>query len=133
MNPAPYIGLEYGDKGRGPRFYDCWGLVRLVYRNEAGIHLPAYDANYQASRDHIGVADLIESEISAWRQVESPAPLDLVILTIGGVPCHCGVAISEDEMLHVLQGCACVRERFASPRWANRIEGFYRHRDLEKR
>lgn len=35
------LGLPFADGGRGPDSYDCWGIVREVYRRY-GVTLPDY-------------------------------------------------------------------------------------------
>lgn len=39
---AKYVGMPYEAGARGPEKVDCWGMVRLIYRNEFGIDLPEY-------------------------------------------------------------------------------------------
>lgn len=37
-----YVGLGFSDGGRGPDKFDCWGLVRQIYIDRAGVVLPSY-------------------------------------------------------------------------------------------
>ena len=35
-----WVGLPYVPGGRGPRAFDCFGLVQALYRARLGLHLP---------------------------------------------------------------------------------------------
>lgn len=134
----PYKGLLFGDGGRGPDDYDCYGLGRYVMRREAGIALPVY-AVYESTDDLGAIAPQIEAALAAhdspWREVawEARRPLDWVLYRRGLVPGHVSIVADRDWALHTFReaGCSGV-ERF--DRFAHRREyamlGIYRHRDV---
>lgn len=66
---APLIGLPYAPGARGPKAYDCLGLVQHVVRLRLGVELP----------------DVRAVRGSAWKPVQG-APLadDVVIFTSHG-------------------------------------------------
>jgi len=129
---APWIGLPYQNKGRGPA-YDCWGLVRAVMTEAAGYMLPDYADAYTEAEDSFSVSAAIGAGLAAgWQRVENPQPLDLLILRIAARPWHCAVVVAPGLFLHVpppgrsgRQSFSCI-ERLDSPHWSRRIEGFYR-------
>lgn len=125
-----YVGIPYADKGRDPAIgLDCWGLVRWFYAEEFGLHLPAHDERYEHSYARAEVAALAQAETAAhWRPVPVPAYGDVVVITVARRPFHVGIALHDDRFLHNLtapQGA--VIESLRSPKWAPRIEGYYRH------
>lgn len=131
---APWVGLPYRDKGRGPDAWDCWGLVRQVLDDVFHVALPDYADAYSAAADRDSVAAAVEAGLrEGWRRVETPCEGDLLILRIAGRPWHCAVMVGERLFLHCpppdLKGrqlLSCI-ERLDSPHWARRIEGYYRH------
>ena len=42
FNLADIVGKPYKIGGRGPNAFDCWGLVRYVYKELLNIELPVY-------------------------------------------------------------------------------------------
>lgn len=128
-----FIGLPYADKGRDRSGCDCWGFVRMVYADVAGIALPDYSMAYTRPGDHASVANAVESGLrDGWERVERPQTLDLLILRIAGRPWHCAVMVGAGMFMHCPppgrnghQSFSCI-ERLDSPQWAKRIEGFYR-------
>lgn len=123
-----YVGIPFVDQGRTFAGVDCWGLVRLVYLEQLGIDLPSYDDAYRPldERERAELALLVEGSRPGWRRVETPAPFDLVLVRIAGVPCHVGLALPGGMMLHCSRGADSRIESYRSPKWAPRIEGFYR-------
>jgi cell wall-associated NlpC family hydrolase len=125
-----YIGLPYADHGRTRDGCDCWGLVRLVYRDRLGIELPSLADGYVAANDRASVARLIADERTdtGWHEIEHGAerPLDLVLLRIGGEPCHVGLVVEPGLMLHILKGTNATTERYARPMWIRRVESYWR-------
>lgn len=125
-----FVGVPYADRGRTLDGADCWGLVCLVYAGCLGIALPTYEDLYQpiADRDALDLANLINEKRSLFVPLAlRPDMFDLVLLNIGGVPCHVGICTGDDRMLHVQRGFESWVEPLNRPRWKNRIAGYYRY------
>lgn len=131
---APYVGLPYRDKGRGPDAWDCWGGVRMVFADVFGLHLPDYGDAYRDGDDWASIAATVRAGLAdGWDRVERPEAGDLLVLRIAARPWHCGVMVNEGQFLHWpppgrdgRQQLSCI-ERVSDQRWMRRIEGFYRH------
>jgi cell wall-associated NlpC family hydrolase len=107
----PYLGLPYRPGGDTRDGVDCYGLLRLVYRELCGLHL-----------------DEAEGVVGGeWRRVETARLWDALLFNIAGQPAHCGIALDNSEMLHIVRGGTSCIERFTSMRWISRIDGIYRH------
>ncbi len=128
---ARAIRVPFMDKGRDWDCWDCWGQIFVFYRDVLGVALPSYTESYEdaghsvESREALRV--LIAANLCAWRPVSDPVPGDVVLLNIGGRPIHVGLALGGGLLLHAERKINTVIERLASPMWAKRIEGFYRH------
>jgi cell wall-associated NlpC family hydrolase len=114
---SPFIGVPYAT-------YDCWALVRLIYRERWGIELPDWTVDRQ------GLAvDTILADGPAWVEVapEEARLGDLVAITRGGMVYHVGLVVSPGWMLHTLEGLDSALERYDGFIWRSRLAGCYRH------
>lgn len=67
-----YIGLPYLIGARGPESVDCWGLLRMVYKQEFKITLPLFPG---IGPDLVTVHRVISQSVGEdW--VEVPLPFD---------------------------------------------------------
>ncbi len=130
-----FVGIPYRDFGRGRDACDCWGLVRLVLRERAGIDLPAYCV---APDDVEAVQAAIAGErVGPWQRVapDDVRPLDVVEMTaparVGGrvqfAPLHVGVIVGGGWLLHSERHIGSALVRLADKAIARRIEGIWRH------
>lgn len=125
---AGYIGIPYRDKGRSRDGIDCWGIVRLVYREVFNTPLPDYSECYRNGEDWPAIADAIETGLKdGWTETKHPRAGDMVTLKIGGRPWHCGVMLDTNWFMHAAPGDSVVCDELRNDRWKNRIEGIYRH------
>ena len=129
-----YIGIPFVDHACGFDGCDCYGLVRLVYREELGLDLPSIDADYGCALSRTDVGGAVEKyRRQDWCvDVTDMAPRELDVLTFarGGVEFHVGLWISAGTMLHVIDGRNCCVERFDSYAWRRMLTRRLRHESL---
>lgn len=126
-----YVNIPFADKGRDIGGCDCYGLIRIVYRDVLGIRLPEYKEVYSNTKDNKGMSALFMNESAKWKKVISPILfLDVVVLRVDGLPIHCGLVVAKGKMLHSLRACNSAIESYNELLWKNRIVGFYRHAEL---
>jgi cell wall-associated NlpC family hydrolase len=125
---AKYVGLPFANRGRDRNGLDCWGLVRLVLRDVFDVELPSLDEKYERASDGVVVSHLVDMQrpILGAERTTAPHPGDVVLLQLRGLPCHVGVYVGDQCMLHVRRGTNAVVESLTSPRWSRRVEGYYR-------
>jgi len=119
------VGVPFAKGGRSYAAADCWGLLRLAYRDMLGIELPILGVAADSDRS------LVERQVTAdqWQAVEPghEQPGDVVTLRADGWPAHVGMVVGGRRMLHVVEGASSRIERYDSRIWTSRIDGFYRH------
>jgi cell wall-associated NlpC family hydrolase len=78
------VGLPFVDGGRCTAGVDCWGLVRLVLTERAGLDLPFYDG--VSASDGATVRDIVRQEAAAseWIQVDLAAIKELDVVLMRG-------------------------------------------------
>jgi cell wall-associated NlpC family hydrolase len=132
MKVIDYIGLPFYSGGREKSGLDCWGLIRLVYKEQFNIDLPIYDGMDGEKSEAREIAACIHEYKSAWLEVErgSEQEGDIIILRINGWPMHIGVVFKKGSMLHIMKGMNAVLEKYTSPKWEKRIFAFVRHKEL---
>ncbi|HET8791809.1 MAG TPA: NlpC/P60 family protein [Modicisalibacter sp.] len=117
------IGLPFRPHGRGPDFYDCWGLVCVAYRQVLGMELDDYGGEYHTLKDIDRLKRIFARECGdTWVRVEQPAPMDVAVIFRRGRAIHAGLYLGGGQILHVEHGI----ETSVQPASDFRIEGYYR-------
>lgn len=119
-----YIGIPYQEKGRDTTGADCWGLTRLIYKNEYDITLPSFSQNYEHS-DTERIAELFAQYKEGWVTQDTPIEGSIVLFRILGHVSHVGIMINSTQFIHTRDGQSAVIDSLEKPRWRNRISGFY--------
>ena len=121
-----YIGLTYKDASWGPEYYDCWGLLALVYKDEFDIDI-IKDMTLYSSK--VGKIQRFKEYKSRWIEISNPEIGDVILFLIGGQIPHCGIYIGNNTMLHTIDGAMSCIQRVDNIRWKSRFNGYYKYRN----
>lgn len=135
-----YVGIPFEAKGRTFEGCDCWGLNRLVMLHEKGIIMPDYLGFYEKAdnEEAVIIADKIaqETAMSDWVKIPSgqEQPLDGMLIRLNGMPCHVGIVVKKNYVLHIAAGINSTIEDYRTNVWKvpGKVVGFYRHKELCK-
>lgn len=137
-----YVGIPFADLGRDGDGCDCWGLVRLVVAEQAGIELPSLATSYGSEANLAAVGNTVETARVGgdWQRIAQgeERPLDLVEMstTVRGesrwviAPLHVGVVVGAGWLLHIERATAATLARYNDQTISRRVLGFWRHHRL---
>ena len=123
------LDLPFKHRGRTVDGIDCYGLVRLIYKEFYKIDLPllAVTDGARANIDH-AVKVIVDESASSWIVIPPgmERPGHLIILRRLGHPLHLGVVLTRKRMVHADEPGVMI-ESYDGPKWRHRIIGFFRH------
>lgn len=112
----------------GPDSFDCWGLVRYIYRQHYGLEVPAVNVNPDSLRDVL-VAFKRDPAFQAFEEVKSPQDGDVVLMRQSKYPVHAGMWLAADGggVLHCCREGGVVFQDLPSLYLCGwRIDSYYR-------
>lgn len=125
MNASRYVGIPFKDGGRDFSGLDCWGLVRLVWKEERGIFMPDMGDEYSSAFARGDVSRLFGEYTSQnWNIDVTDQPrreLDVLVFSFASIELHVGLWVAPGEMLHVMKGMDAAIERYDRTKWARRL------------
>lgn len=120
------IGNPFKFLGRGPIYWDCYGLLMEIYRRQ-NIHISDIDKIvYDLSQESYKAPfNLKKNEWSAC----SITPGAALLFQVNSIPRHVGVAIDDDSFIHASESMGQVRlDRLTGNRKFNlMLIGAYRY------
>ena len=130
-----YVGIPFADLGRDRAGCDCWGLVRLVLSERAGLVLPMWSTRERDAEAAIGG----ERGSGDWLRIEpgSEQPMDVVemsgVVRVEGDrfawgSLHVGVVVGCGWLLHSERVSGAVLARYRQDPVKRRVLGLWRHR-----
>ena len=120
------IGVPFKDGGRSKETgFDCWGLVKEVYRR-IGIDLLDFDIGCQEASL---INSAIECQRQFWENVSNPndhIPC-LIVMRFNQAYFlnHTGVYLGGGLFIHTRERLGVNIDRVDSPAWKKLIEGYY--------
>lgn len=125
MEYIDLIGKPYSPGGRGEDGYDCYGLVKEVYRR-LGIALPEYV--YDSPDNYSLIHRLINGDKDLFDLIEKPEPFCVVLFAIHPpYISHIGVVLEDcNKFIHAVEKVYVSIEKLNHPVWERRVRGFLR-------
>ncbi|MCL2721738.1 MAG: NlpC/P60 family protein [Treponema sp.] len=122
-----YIGIPFISNGRTIEGCDCYGLIRMILKNEYNTNLPEFSNNYNDALNVKETAKLFEEHrpVLAAEKIEKPEEGAVVLITEHGVPAHVGIVAGDGYILHTGIKTGSVCQRDTHPALSGRIEGYY--------
>jgi len=129
---ADYIKIPFQEHGRNHEGVDCWGLGRLIYREQLLENLPSYATCYDTTRNGPRLATLIEDNRADWFEVEagSEQEFDAVLVRMRSRPIHIGFVVKPGLLIHAQEGVGVALEQYHNFKFEKRIIGFFRHSSM---
>lgn len=101
------IGKPWRSGAQGEDAFDCWGLVRFIYKKLYAITLPVVCTDAHNFRK---VCKSFEENVATknlFTEVQTPQRGDVILMHTNKHASHCGVYIA-DGVLHAVQGSGVV-------------------------
>ena len=128
-----YVGIPYVAEGADiarDGGLDCWGLIKLIWRERYGIELPIYDGpHWKPGADRVAIAIAIQEAVARYQIVLTGEERegDGIILRMLGNPLHVGLVVTPGWMIHSNESAASCVEDYRRMAWSRRVIGFRRH------
>ena len=115
---AKYIGIPYVPRGRTTAGLDCWGLVRLIYR-DLGFEIPDIE-------DYEMEAALKGKAYEAWIRNSLYKPFDVALyLNTEGVAFHSGIVTPDHRLIHASKQGGVVIQNLGAMNKAINLDAYY--------
>ena len=125
-----YIGIPFIDKGRDFKGCDCYGLIKLYYKNELGIDIPDVVASPNQLR--LAYIEYIKNISSLWTTSTEPKENDVVAMKTDvnnpKLVTHFGIIVKVNSGLKILHTFKKSNSHIVdlnNPAYANKIKGFH--------
>jgi len=124
-----YIGIPFEDRGQSMESSDCYGLVRLVYKQELGLVIPEFNSSCADTRRIF--SDYLKQISEHWDLVtEETKPFDVIAMAYDHdhpkIVQHFGIYIGNGMMLQTLKGIGAFTIKVSE--YQHYVKGIYRWR-----
>lgn len=111
--------------------FNCWDLVRLIYKQEFAIELCPHGINRANSIRQANSE--IAKELPEWCEVETPIEGDVILLGKKSLSWHVGFMLTENLAIHLIDNAASKVQPISEIRKGFHTSKFYRHENIHLR
>lgn len=99
-----YIGIPFVDSGRDFKGCDCFGLMKLYYKNELNIDIP--DVKITPSQPRRIMINYLNEISKNWKKIEEPQENCVISMAMNAnhpkLVTHFAIMLSNNKILHTL-------------------------------
>jgi cell wall-associated NlpC family hydrolase len=119
-----YIGIPYKFGGDSLDGCDCYGLVKMILKDQFNKILPDFT---HKNADQRALSFLVDEALPLLNVTKTNKPDigSIVIIKLLGYTCHIGLCLDSVTMIHTLHNHNSIIARHDSRQWRKKIEGFY--------
>ena len=126
-----YTGIDFVSNGRDKIGCDCYGLVRMIVKEENGLEMESFQSEYYDANHLEGAQDTLKRHLGIAKPIEvfEVKPTDIIVFKIRGMVCHLGVVVDPKKgtFIHTMRGTNSHIGNYKYSTYKNRVEGFYRY------
>ena len=124
---SQYVGIPFVNLGREKTGADCWGLARIVLKEQYGIILPEL-LSYSDAMDTHNISKIIDvnQPLITSEELTTCEEGCIVVMSKARIGSHVGVCIGKNKVIHTVKQTGAVIEKLSSNKIKNKIKGFYR-------
>lgn len=126
-----YTGIPFENMGSATSGCDCWGLVRLVYKQEFGRDLPGPVMDVSGPRAKIEAAIHCQRD-ALWHRVDDPQPGDVALFRVRGHESHVGLVTVPGMILHIRENSDAVIVPVCAKHFGETLCGYYHYEGIGK-
>jgi len=119
-----YLNIPYLPDGCDFDGTDCYGIIRLIYRNELSCSLPPFASSTEDSL----INQLVEQNICLTETLQNPEPYCIVTFRENNLVSHMGMVLNDTRYFihNSAKRQRSTRERLDHPYWSQHIGNFLR-------
>ena len=130
ININDLIGKPFKVGGRGPDYYDCWGIVVECYKRLGSI-VPDFSMSGPVCLSyHKKTSEIIENEIQkdVWEELDKPEePCVVIFKEHPYFTQHIGMYLGYGKYIHISKNIGVEIDRLDNPIKKQKIRGYYKY------
>ena len=105
------VNKSWAPGAEGPDTFDCWGLVRFVFRTRLGIEMPPLTIGIDQPSEENVTAIKEASTVSGWRKADGPErEKDIILMRNLEGNRHVGTVIRVLGSLYILHAHGSIKD-----------------------
>ena len=129
MSLSKYLESKFAFGGRGPKFYDCYGLAKAIYKEKLNIILPEIETPELLHDIYVKC----DESVKYFDEIEKPKSWCLVAFEIKPpFVSHVGIILPGlKTFIHAFHKSGIVIQKLRDPVWSRKIKGYYTYASSE--